>query len=163
MGAFRGITQSQQSRDLQSLHLREGRFQLLRPEHPHIGGSKPQVRRLKHHLCGSNGGIDLSVVFSVGLPVPGHRRVIGHCHDYRGMEVGAHAGIRLLQRLRTLEYEDALGLEIVGGRRVAAAFQDEGQLLLLHGAIAVLAEGISFRRQLCKIHGNISFFVIPGF
>ena len=68
------------------------------------------------------------------------------------MEVAVHAGIRLLQRLRAAQDENPLRLEVVRRRRGLCGLQDQLQLLVLHGAVAVFAQRIALRGQSLKIH-----------
>ena len=62
--------------------------------------------------------------------------------------MGGGAGIRLFQSLGAPEDEDALGLEVMGGGRVASGLQDGGQLFRLHGTVTEFAEGIARFGQL---------------
>lgn len=147
-----GIAQRQHGDGDKARHLREGRRQLLRVEHPHVGGAKTQIRRLQHHLGHGDGGVDLAVVFPVILPVPCLRRVIGHRQQHRRMEVAAHAGVRLRHGLRALQHEDALGLVVMGGGGVASCLQHLLQQGILHRPVTELTQGVPLRRQLRKIH-----------
>ena len=106
--------------------------QLFRLEHAHVGGAQAQVRRLEHHLRGGNGGVDLAVVLSVGLPLPGDGGIIRHRYKHRRMKMAAHAGVRFLQRLGRAKHKDALRLKVVGGGGIPAGLQNKGQLLLFH-------------------------------
>lgn len=166
MGALGAVAHGQQGDGHQALHLRERCQELFRLEHAHIGGAKAQVRCLEHHLCHRDGGVDLTVVLAVGLPLPGRRRVIGHHQHHRRMEMGGRAAVSLFQGLRGLEHENALGLEIVGRGGIAARLQHRCELLRLHGAVTELAQGIPRLGQLGKIHGNLllcSVFEYPDF
>ena len=73
------------------------------------------------------------------------------------MEMGGGTAVGLFQHLRRPDDKNTLGLEIVGGGRVAAGLQDQIQLLLLNGTVAEFAEGVALRGQLFKIHGTSPF------
>ena len=157
MRPLRRITQRQQGDGDQPRQLRESGAELLRLEHAHIGGAQTQLRGLEHHLRSGDGRVDLPVLLTVSLPLPGHSRVIGHHQHHRRVEMDAGAAIHLLQSLRAPQNKDPLGLEIVGGGGAAARLQHGGELLRLHGPITELPQGVPLRGELGKIHGNASF------
>ena len=152
MGTLRRIPQGKKGNGHCSRHLRKSRQQLLRLKHPHIGGSQAQIRGLEHHLRGGNGGVDLAVVLSVGLPLPGDGGIIRHRHKHRRVEMAAHAGVRFLQRLGRAKHKDALRLKVVGGGGIPAGLQNKGQLLRFHRPVAELPQGIAGGGQYVKIH-----------
>ncbi len=154
MSALRRITQGQQGDGAGPRHLREGRQKLVRLEHAHIGGTQPQVRRLKHHLGGGDGGVDFSMVLAVVLPLPGDGGVVGHRQDDRGVEMGPGAGVGLLQGLGALEDEDALGLVVVGRGGVSPGLQDQVQRFLFHRPGVEFAQGVPRGGEGLEVHSN---------
>ena len=64
------------------------------------------------------------------------------------MEMGGGTAVGLFQHLRRPDDKNTLGLEIVGGGRVASGLQDGGQLFRLHGTVTEFAEGIARFGQL---------------
>ena len=106
-----------------------------------------------------DGSVDFAMVLSVGLPMPRNSRVIAHGNDHRGMEMTAHAGVRLFQRLCALQHKNTLGLFIVGGRGIAARLQNQIQLFPLYRTSVKFPQRIALRAELCKIHWDSSSFV----
>ena len=74
--------------------------------------------------------------------------------------MAVHAGIGLFQRFRTLNDEHPLGLFVMRRGGVAAGFQNQSQLLLLHRAGIKFPQGIARCGQLFKIHGGFLLILL---
>ena len=120
-------------------------------------GAKAQLGGLEHHLGAGYGAVHLAcavVRLAEGAVAVGAIHVVAHGQDHWRAVGHAGGGAQACERLGAADYEDALGLEVMGCGRHAGGLEHEPEVLVAHGFVRIGAAGPALLGgQLQEVHG----------